>query len=86
MFLRDASYVKLRQLTFGYTFPRSFLNNTPFQTISVSVVGRNLAILYKDIENVDPESNYSANAGAQGLEYFGYPATRSYGFNVNLTF
>lgn len=86
MFLRDASYVKLRQLTFGYTFPRSFLSNTPFQTITLSVVGRNLAILYKDIENVDPESNYSANAGAQGLEYFGYPATRSYGFNVNLTF
>jgi hypothetical protein len=86
MFLRDASYVKLRQLTLGYTFPRGMLGKTPFQSATISLVARNLAILYKDIENVDPESNYSANAGAQGLEYFGYPATRSYGFNVNLTF
>jgi hypothetical protein len=62
------------------------LGKTPFQSATLSLVARNLAILYKDIENVDPESNYSANAGAQGLEYFGYPATRSYGFNVNLTF
>ncbi|HZI23836.1 MAG TPA: SusC/RagA family TonB-linked outer membrane protein [Chryseolinea sp.] len=86
MFLYDASFVKLRQLTLGYTFPRAMLNKTPFQTLSISFVGRNLAILYKDIENVDPESNYSANAGAQGLEYFGFPSTRSYGFNLSVTF
>jgi hypothetical protein len=86
MFLYSASFVKLRQLTLGYSIPRSLLNKTPFRTVTVSLVGRNLAILYKDIPNVDPESAYSANAGAQGLEYFGYPATRSYGFNVNLSF
>jgi hypothetical protein len=62
------------------------LDKTPFQSVSISFVGRNLAILFKDIDNVDPESNYSANAGAQGLEYFGFPSTRSYGFNLNLTF
>jgi TonB-linked SusC/RagA family outer membrane protein len=86
MFLYDASYIKLRQLTLGYSLPRALLSKTPFQTISVSLVARNLAILYKDIENVDPESNYSSNAGAQGLEYFGFPSTRSYGFNVNIGF
>ncbi len=86
MFLYDASFIKLRQLTIGYNFPRSILNKTPFQNLSISFVGRNLAILFKDIENVDPESNYSANAGAQGLEYFGFPSTRTYGFNLNVTF
>ena len=86
MFIRDADYVKLRQITLGYSLPRALLNNTPFQNVTFSIVARNLAILYKDIENVDPESNYSANAGAQGLEYFGYPSTRSYGFNLNLSF
>jgi hypothetical protein len=85
-FLYDASFLKLRQLTIGYSFPRSMLAKTPFQVVSISFVARNLAILYKDIENVDPESNYSANAGAQGLEYFGFPSTRSYGFNLNVTF
>ena len=86
MFLYDASYIKLRQLTLGYSLPKNWLANTPFQTVSLSFVARNLAILYKDIENVDPESNYSANAGAQGLEYFGFPSTRSYGFNLKLAF
>ena len=86
MFLYDADFIKLRQLTLGYSFPRTLLSKTPFQALSISFVGRNLAILYKDIENVDPESNYSANAGAQGLEYFGFPSTRTYGFNVNVTF
>ncbi|MBT1695283.1 SusC/RagA family TonB-linked outer membrane protein [Fulvivirgaceae bacterium PWU4] len=86
MFLYDASYVKLRQLTLGYSLPRTLLSKTPFQKITISFVGRNLAILHKNIDNVDPESNYSANAGAQGLEYFGFPSTRSYGFNLGLGF
>lgn len=86
MFLRDASYIKLRQITLGYNFPRAIISKTPFQGISVSFVARNLWILYKDTENIDPESNYSANAGAQGLEYFGFPSTRSYGFNLNVKF
>jgi TonB-linked SusC/RagA family outer membrane protein len=86
MFLYDASYAKLRQLTIGYSLPKQILSKTPFQNVTISFVARNLAILYKDIDNVDPESNYSANAGAQGLEYFGFPSTRSYGFNLNVGF
>lgn len=86
MFLYDASFIKLRQLTLGYTLPRAWLTKTPIVSATISLVGRNLAILYKDIDNVDPESNYSANAGAQALDYFGFPTTRSYGFNVNLSF
>ncbi len=86
MFLYDASFIKLRQLTLGYSLPRTMLSKTPFQNITISFVGRNLALLYKDIDNVDPESNYSSNAGAQGLEYFGFPSTRTYGFNLTVGF
>jgi hypothetical protein len=62
------------------------LSKTPIKKITVSLVARNLAILFKNIDNVDPESAYSTNAGAQGLEYFAMPTTRSYGFNINLGF
>ncbi|MEQ8812849.1 MAG: hypothetical protein RIE59_27505, partial [Imperialibacter sp.] len=86
MFLYDASFMKLRQLTLGYSLPRTMLENTPFQNVSLSFVGRNLAILFKNIDNVDPESAYSANAGAQGLEYFAMPTTRSYGVNLRVGF
>ncbi len=84
-FMRDASFIKLRQLTFGYSLPRPMLDGTPFRNVSLSFVARNLLILYSQLENVDPESNYS-NANAQGFDYFGIPQTRSYGFNLKVGF
>jgi hypothetical protein len=84
-YIYDASFIKLRQITFGYTIPKAWLSKTPIQTLMVSFVGRNLAILYKNVDNIDPESGYSSS-NAQGLDYFGMPATRSYGFNLRATF
>lgn len=85
MFLYDASFAKLRQVTFGYNFPNSLLESTPFQNLSLSFVARNLAILYKNTDNIDPESSYQ-NGNGQGLDYFGMPKTRSYGFNLRVSF
>jgi hypothetical protein len=84
-FLYDASFIKLRQVSLGYSLPAKLLSNTPFTNISLSFVGRNLAILYKNIDNVDPESSYT-DSSAQGLDYFGMPGTRSYGFNLRVVF
>ena len=86
MWLHDGSFAKIRQLTLGYSLPSSMLQKTPFKTVSITFVARNLALLYKDIPNVDPESAYSNQAGAQGLEYFAMPTTRSFGFNLGLGF
>ncbi len=84
-FVYDASFIKLRQLTFGYTLPAKFFNNTPVRGLMLSFVARNLAILYKNVPNIDPESSYSSG-NAQGLDYFGMPASRTYGFNLRATF
>ena len=84
-FIYDASFMKLRQVTIGYNIPSSVLERTPFQGISVSLVGRNLAFLYRNVPNIDPESNYN-NSNAQGLEYGTLPTPRSLGFNVNVKF
>ena len=84
-FVYDASFIKLRQVTLGYTFTKRLLSKLPFRTLTISVVGRNLAILFKNVENIDPESSYTSS-NAQGLDYFGVPASRTYGFNVNATF
>ncbi len=80
----DASYGKLRQLTFGYSFPRSLIGDK-IQSLSLSFVGRNLAYLWKNTENISPEAGYS-NGNSQGLENIGTPETRSYGFNVKVEF
>ncbi|MBD3626718.1 SusC/RagA family TonB-linked outer membrane protein [Cyclobacterium sp.] len=84
-FIYDGSFAKLRQVTFGYNFPRSILSKTPFTNLNLSFVGRNLSILWKNVENIDPESGYSSGNG-QGLDYFGMPQTRTFGFNVRATF
>ena len=53
--------------------------------MSVSLVGRNLAILHKETPNIDPESNYNNTIG-QGLELAGVPPYRSFGLNLNVKF
>lgn len=84
-FIYDASFIKLRQISLEYSLPPKILTKTPFTNLAVSFVGRNIAILYKNIENVDPESNYT-DSNAQGMDYFGMPTTRTYGFNLRVTF
>lgn len=81
----DASFIKLRQITLGYSLPAKLLRNTGIKGVMFSIVARNLAILYKNTENIDPESSYT-NSNGQGLDYFGFPATRTYGCNLRLTF
>lgn len=82
----DASYVKLRQIIVGYSLPKKWLTGTFIQDFRVSLVGRNLAILYKNVPHIDPETGFSSANGEQGQEFGQLPSARSYGFNVNLKF
>jgi TonB-linked SusC/RagA family outer membrane protein len=84
-FVYDASFVKLRQLTFGYSLPTSMISKTPFQSATLSIVARNLLLLYSRVPNVDPESTYNSG-NAQGLEMYGVPPTRSLGINLMVRF
>jgi TonB-linked SusC/RagA family outer membrane protein len=82
----DASYVKLRQMTLGYTLPSRLLKNTALDAVKFSIVGRNLAILYKKTPHIDPETGFSSANGEQGQEFGQYPSARNIGFNINLKF
>jgi hypothetical protein len=80
----DASYVKLRELKLGYTLPSSFLSNSPFRSIKVSVVGRNL-LLWTENPHFDPDVMAMSGGTLQpGIENMAYPSTRSMGFNISL--
>ena len=83
MFVYDNSYVKCREITFGYTFPESMLGKS-IKGLSVSLVARNPFIVWKNIPNIDPDSGY--NTSGLGLEYGSLPSRRSLGFNVNVKF
>jgi len=82
----DATYVKLRQLSFGFNIPSRILLKTPFKSIEFSVIGRNLTILHKNAPHIDPESAFSNTNANQGLESGQIPSSRSIGFNVNAKF
>lgn len=84
-FVYDASFIKLRALTLGYSIPKEVLGRSFVKGVTFTLVARNLATLMKHTPNIDPESNYSS-ANGQGLELSGYPTVRSLGFNVNLKF
>ncbi|HSV88306.1 MAG TPA: SusC/RagA family TonB-linked outer membrane protein [Bacteroidales bacterium] len=81
----DASYIKLRDISIGYTIPRRLLGNLPVQSVTISAIGRNLFVLYKNVPNIDPESTYN-NSNGQGLEYGSLPTRRHFGFNLNVKF
>ncbi len=81
----DGSYVKLREMSIGYQIPQAFLKKIFFKTAKVSLVGRNLAILFKNTPHVDPEfDRFGGNQ--QGFGYGELPTTRSMGFNISLGF
>ena len=83
MFIYDNSYVKCREITFGYTFPEKTLGKF-VKGLNVSFVARNPFIIWKNIPNIDPDSGY--NTSGMGLEYGSLPSRRSYGLNVNMKF
>ena len=83
MFVYDNSYVKCREITFGYTVPEKLLGKV-VKSLNVSFVARNPFIVWKNIPNIDPDSGY--NTSGLGLEYGSLPSRRSYGINVNVKF
>jgi TonB-linked SusC/RagA family outer membrane protein len=83
--LYSASFIKLRELSLNYQFPRKLISNTPFSDITLGVFGRNLAILSADLPYLDPQMTTSPG-NDQGLENAQVPSTRSIGFNVGFKF
>lgn len=84
LYAYSATNIRLRELTLSYTLPENFLNRTHFiKGATVSLVGRNLFFFKRDAP-IDPEITLGINGG--GLEYGALPSTRSFGFNLRLTF
>ncbi|MDR7131082.1 TonB-linked SusC/RagA family outer membrane protein [Algoriphagus sp. 4150] len=80
----DGDFIKLRQLTLGYSFPDKWFGNTPvLKGLSVSLVGRNLGFLMRKAKNIDPEANFGSNINYTGIEGGNLPSARSFGFNLN---
>ncbi|WP_229688784.1 SusC/RagA family TonB-linked outer membrane protein [Puia dinghuensis] len=83
----SGDYIKLRQVTLGYTFSgKQLANIRVFEAINVSLVGRNLLYISKKSPNIDPESNFASSVKYAGIEGTSLPSTRTFGINVNFKF
>ncbi|MBT33152.1 MAG: SusC/RagA family TonB-linked outer membrane protein [Thalassobius sp.] len=79
----DASFVKFRELKIGYNLPKAWFEKNLIQSMTIGLVGRNLAILHKNVPNIDPESALGSG-NIQGIEEGQLPSVRSMGFNVSI--
>ncbi len=80
-FVYDASYVKLRELNVTYSIPAKWFNGKTIKGIDVSLIGRNLWIIHKNLPYADPEEVYSAG-NVTGHQGGAYPTLRTIGFNL----
>ncbi len=85
-FVYDASFVKLREVVLTYSLPKTFVSKLKaFKGIDLSLIGRNLWIIHKNLPYADPEEIISAG-NLQGYQGGAYPAVKTYTFNLKLRF
>lgn len=86
-YVEDGSYLRIQNISLGYTFPRQWTNKIHIQTAKLYVNLQNVYTFTK-YTGYDPEVGISYSNGVQlnGIDYGRYPSPRVYTFGLNLTF
>ena len=83
--VEDASYLKISNVTLGYTFPRKWMEKIGLQTLRLYVTGANLYTFTK-YSGFDPEVSTFSSGLTPGVDFGAYPRSRSVVFGVNVSF
>ncbi len=83
--IEDGSFLRLNNLTVGYTFPVKKLMGLRMSKLRAYFTGNNLAIL-TSYTGYDPEVSVRSNPLTPGLDYSAYPKSRSFIFGINASF
>ncbi|RIA08335.1 TonB-linked SusC/RagA family outer membrane protein [Flavobacteriaceae bacterium MAR_2010_72] len=81
----DASWTRLRELSLAYSLNGDWLTKIGFESIQLSVTGRNL-VIWTDIPGIDPDVNQFGDGVGRGLDYFTNPSSKSVVFGINLNY
>jgi hypothetical protein len=81
----DASFVKLREVSLSYVFPKDLINKFSLENLSFSVIGRNLWIIHKNTPYSDPEAGLGSG-NIQGYQSGAYPAVKEIGASLKFEF
>lgn len=80
----SATNVRLREAAFGYTFPGAMFGGT-VSNLRLALTARNLFFFYLKAP-YDPDIALSTDNGLQGIDLFGQPSVRTFGFNLSARF
>ena len=84
--VEDASYIRLKNLTIGYTLPASLMKRIGFKSTRVYVSGTNL-ITWTKYTGYTPEvSSYNSADAALGVDFSSYPQSKLINIGVQLSF
>jgi TonB-linked SusC/RagA family outer membrane protein len=83
--IEDGGYVKLREVSVGYTFDQPWVwRSLGMSSVELRVAGRNLKT-WTHYSGLDPETTVGgATSRVGGTDYFNLPLTRSFVVTVNL--
>ncbi len=90
-FIYDGSFIRLRNVTLGYTLPTSITQDWGVSRLRVYVTAINPALLYNNFPGWDPElvrdhGNDQQRNGNQSVTYLAPPQAKTISFGVNLDF
>lgn len=83
--VEDASFLKLSNITLGYTFPKRMVQKAGLASLRLYATGSNL-LTWTPYTGFDPEVSTMGNGLTPGVDFGAYPRSRSYVFGINLTF
>ena len=83
--VEDGSFLRLNNLTVGYTLPKELIQKVKLSNVRFFFSGTNLFCLTK-YSGYDPEVDTRRKTSlTPGVDYSAYPKSRSYNFGVNVT-
>jgi hypothetical protein len=86
LLVEDASYIRLQNLSFGYTLPKALTRKAYIDNVRVYFNCQNVFTLTK-YKGLDPEVGAMyGDALMTGVDYGRYPSPRIYTFGLNLSF
>lgn len=86
-FIYDNDFIKLRNITLSYDLTSLMQSRTKFiKGLTLSAACRNVWLIYKDLDNLDPEAFASSGDNRVGYEGITMPTTRNYSVNLNVRF
>jgi iron complex outermembrane receptor protein len=86
--LKDGSFLRLNNLSLGYTFNTRKMGINWLQSARLSLTGQNLFVITK-YDGYDPEVNIDRQINginSYGIDYLSYPKARSFIFGLQVTF